>query len=92
MSFGKRKPAGFLGAERRSRERRHGPVPAHIVLSSGDLISCCLTNFSERGARVSVTSVMLVPDNFQLLIDGNAYAAEVVRRAVGSVGVRLGRA
>jgi len=77
-------------AERRRHKRQAINRIAKIVTDSGALPrDCTITDISESGARL-FTEASDIPDNFQLLISGEApirQACCVVWRLGGEVGV-----
>ena len=87
MSFGKLAPAP---KNKRKTDRRPGNVEATIVCVGGDRIRCHVKDFSNTGALLLVSSVLGVPDEFELHA-GPALRRRVavVRRGSGRIAVRF---
>ena len=67
-------------------------VDARLVLDSGELCDCALSDVSERGARINVHDAETIPDNFMLLLAGNGAArrkCRVIWRKPQQVGVKF---
>jgi hypothetical protein len=67
-------------------------VDARLVLESGELCDCALSDVSERGARINVHDSETIPDNFLLLLAGNGAArrkCRVIWRKPQQVGVKF---
>ena len=89
MSFGKRQPFGYRGVERRRQARKKVDCSAYIVLSSGQLVKCRLTDYSSGGARISTPSAFALPDAFELRGVGRHCHVRLVHRGVGAAGVEF---
>ena len=89
MPFGKRQPAGFRGIERRRQGREKVDFSAYVVLSSGQLVKCRITDCSSRGARLSFPSAFALPDTFELRGLGRLCHVRLVHRGVGAAGVEF---
>jgi hypothetical protein len=89
MSFGKRQPAGFHGVERRREVRERTDVSAQIVLPTRQTVKCRVSDFSNTGVRLTVTSTFGLPNVFELRAAGQTYQVEVMRRGIGYVGVKF---
>jgi hypothetical protein len=88
MAFGKRQ-RGYRGVERRRRTRENVDFSAHVVLSSGQLVRCRITDYSSRGARISIPSAFVLPDAFELRGIGRHTHVRLVHRSVGVAGVEF---
>ena len=65
---------------------------AWLVLDSGELCDCALSDVSDRGARINVHDSEIIPDNFLLLLPGNGAArrqCHVIWRKPQQVGVKF---
>ena len=89
MPFGKRQPRGYRGVERRHQTREKVDFSAHVVLSSGQLVRCRLTDYSSGGARISIPSAFSLPDAFELRGIGRHSHVRLVHRSVGAAGVEF---
>jgi PilZ domain len=89
MAFGKRQPRGYYGVERRRHAREKVDLSAHVVLSSGQLVRCRLTDYSGGGARISIPSAFALPDAFELRGIGRLTHVRLVHRGVGAAGVEF---
>jgi hypothetical protein len=90
MPFGKRPARSHTGAERRKLPRKQSDISAQIVLTTGQTFPCRVLNHAQGTARLSLTSVLGIPASFELHVaDGAVYAAQVVRRSVGTLVVRF---
>lgn len=91
MSFGKKPgPKKFGGREKRRHDRQRVNHPAAIVTQDGKVIPCEIVDWSETGALLAVTSVLGIPQRFNLEpAAGGSYPVEMVRRNVGRIGVRF---
>ena len=88
----------MLEAVRRERERIAVGVEmiaaalrkgGRIVFNAGrSTIDCTVRNLSPRGAKLQVTSVIGIPDTFDLLLDGHArQPCRVAWRSLKELGV-----
>jgi len=89
VTFGKRQPRGHQGVERRRHTREKVNFTAHVVLSSGQLVRCHLTDYSTGGARISITPALALPDTFELRGIGRICHVRLVHRSVGGAGVKF---
>ena len=89
MPFGKRQPSGYCGIERRRQTREKVDFSAYVVLSSGQLVKCRVTDYSSRGARIALASAFALPDAFELRGIGRHCHARLVHRNVGAAGVEF---
>lgn len=67
-------------------------VDARVVLDSGELYDCALSDVSDRGARINVHDSEIIPDNFLLLLAGNGAArrkCRVIWRKPQQLGVKF---
>jgi hypothetical protein len=87
MSFGKRRPAGYLGVERRRAVRMKMDGVGHVILRGGDMLKCRVRDISAIGACFTVASAFGLPETFELRVDGRSYHVGMVRRGTGHVGV-----
>ena len=72
-------------------QRRKTLKGARIVFNAGrSTINATVRNVSSRGAKLQVTSVVGIPDTFDLLIDGNgSQPCRVVWRTLKELGVEF---
>jgi len=89
MPFGKRRPSGYPGFERRRQTREKVDFSAYVVLPSGQLVKCRLTDCSSWGARISIPSALALPDAFELRGIGRQCHARLVHRGIGTAGVEF---
>ncbi len=67
-------------------------VDARLVLESGELCDCALSDVSDRGARINVHDLEVIPDNFLLLLAGGGAArrkCRVIWRQPQQIGVKF---
>jgi hypothetical protein len=67
-------------------------VDARLVLDSGELCDCALSDVSDIGARINVHDSEIIPENFLLLLAGNGAArrqCRVIWRKPQQVGVKF---
>ena len=88
MTFGKRQPPGYRGINRRSAATRE-PVdmPAEILIPGARPLECRIIDLSDTGARLSLESILGVPEEFELRVSGETCRVKVVRRGVRFLGV-----
>ena len=86
MTFGKRRPTGYQGCERRREQRQRTDVFGLIVLP-GTEVPCQVVDISSSGARLAVVSSFGLPMTFDLRAFGLRYRASVKRRIPGYLGV-----
>ena len=84
MSFGKRQPSGYHGFERRRLTRERVDFSAYVVLSSGQLVRCRITDYSSRGARISIPSAFALPDAFELRGIGRPFGVQLLMSTASS--------
>jgi hypothetical protein len=89
MAFGRRQPAGYFGLERRAASRRKTDASALILLPTLERLTGRIVDFSNRGARLEVTSAFGLPTAFALRVNGRTYQATVAHRGSGHVGLRF---
>ena len=77
--------------DNRGNQRRKTLKGARIVFNAGrSTINATVRNVSSRGAKLQVTSVVGIPDTFDLLIDGNgSQPCRVVWRTLKELGVEF---
>jgi hypothetical protein len=78
-----------IQTEQRDTPRRVVEKPGQIVFNGGrSAIACTVVNLSARGAKLQVSSVVGVPDTFDLVLSGNQKQPCRVRwRRLKSLGV-----
>jgi hypothetical protein len=78
-------------SERRLSTRREMRKPGRIVFNRAfSTIDCRLSDHSEHGARLDVTSVLGIPNVFELRVDGHAARmSRVVWRKAEAIGVEF---
>jgi hypothetical protein len=88
MTFGKRHPPGYRGINRRSDLTRE-PVDmaAEILIPGATPLGCRIVDLSDTGARLSLDSILGVPDEFELRANGETGRVKVVRRGVRFLAV-----
>lgn len=77
--------------EHRVEPRRRVLFAGKVLLPGVGTIDCTIRNRSSHGARLAVTSVIGIPDAFQLRIESTdeTLPVEVVWRKAGEVGIRI---
>ena len=85
MPFGKREPKAV---DRRRAKREPADVDATIILPS-TIMRCRAVDVSKTGARLSLTSILGIPEEFDLRIRGRTYRAKVVRKTPRELGVQF---
>jgi len=81
-----------MRGDKRKARRHRMRVDARLVLDSGELCDCALSDVSDRGARINVHDSEIIPENFVLLLAGNAGArrqCRVIWRKHQQVGVKF---
>ena len=75
--------------DNRQSQRRSTLKGGRIVFNAGrSTIDCTVRNLSPRGAKLQVTSVIGIPDTFDLLLDGHArQPCRVAWRSLKELGV-----
>jgi PilZ domain-containing protein len=89
--FGKRRTTAQVGdAERRDAPRHQTSIAARITMPGGKSVRCCIINMSSSGALLLVSSLLGVPEHFDLQDNaGEVRRAQVVRREPSRVAVRF---
>ncbi len=65
---------------------------AWLVLESGERCDCAVSDISDRGARINVHDVDVIPENFVLLLAENGAArreCRVIWRKPRQIGVKF---
>jgi hypothetical protein len=77
--------------ERRDKAR-HRVLKAGTIEFGGGAIDCTITNLSDTGAALDVSSPVGIPDHFSLFVqaDGTHLACTVIWRKEKRIGVRFG--
>jgi hypothetical protein len=75
--------------DNRQAQRRSTLKGGRIVFNAGrSTINCTVRNLSARGAKLQVTSVVGIPDTFDLVLEGHAgQPCRVVWRSLKELGV-----
>jgi hypothetical protein len=75
--------------ENRETDRRRVLKRGEIVFNAGrSTIDCTVRNFSSKGARLEVASVVGIPNTFDLLIAGNSkQPCRIAWRRLKEIGV-----
>ena len=75
--------------ENRSTQRRTTLKGGHIVFNAGrSTIDCQVRNMSAKGAKLRVSSVVGIPETFDLLLDGHSkQPCRVAWRTLKELGV-----
>jgi hypothetical protein len=78
--------------ENRRTQRRTTLKGARIVFNGGrSTIDCAVRNLSGKGAKLQVSSVVGIPDTFDLILDGHAHQpCHVIWRRLKEMGVEFG--
>jgi len=77
-------------AERRQVPRRTVLKGGRIVFNAGrSTIDCTVRNLSANGAKLVVSSVLGIPDGFELLLDGARHPSRVAWRTLKELGVEF---
>ncbi len=77
--------------ERRALPRRHTLKSGRIAFNSGrSTIDCTVRNLSSQGAKLTVASVVGIPDSFELMLgDGVRHQCRVIWRTLKELGVEF---
>ncbi len=77
--------------DNRQNQRRKTLKGARIVFNAGrSTINATVRNVSSRGAKLQVSSVVGIPDTFDLMIDGNGrQPCRVIWRTLKELGVEF---
>ena len=86
MSFGKREATGYGGVERRRHIAR---VPVDILTNAARPIDCRIVSMSTTGARLSLPSILGIPESFELRAFGQTHRVKVSRRGARYIAVRF---
>jgi hypothetical protein len=83
-----RQPPGYRGINRRSHFTPE-PVdmPAEILIPGATPRECRTVDLSDTGARLSVESLLSVPEEFDVRANGETGRVKVVRRGVRFLAV-----
>jgi hypothetical protein len=75
--------------ERRSSQRKRTLKGARIVFNAGhSTIECVVRNLSDTGAKLQISSVIGIPDSFELLLSDNSRRqCRVAWRTLQEMGV-----
>lgn len=75
--------------ERRATIRHRTLKGGKIAINAGfSVIDCTVRNLSDTGALLRVTSVLGIPDSFQLIMsDNQKFNCTVARRTATEIGV-----
>ena len=75
--------------ERRAMPRHRTLKGARIVVNDGfSTFACTVRNLSDAGAQLRVTSIIGIPDTFQLALDDKrSFACRVIWRRETELGV-----
>jgi hypothetical protein len=80
----------FEASESRGAQRHRTLKGAHIVFNAGrSTIDCTVRNLSANGAKLDVTSVVGIPNSFDLLLGEQRQACRVVWRSLKQLGVEF---
>ena len=77
--------------EQRSAPRRIALKGGHIVFNGGrSTIDCTVRNLSSKGAKLQVSSVVGIPDTFDLLLQGHTkQPCRIKWRRLKEIGVEF---
>jgi hypothetical protein len=80
-----------MQTEHRDTERRKTLKGGHIVFNAGrSTIDCTVRNLSARGAKLQVTSVVGIPDTFDLILAAHSkQPCRVKWRTLKELGVEF---
>ena len=62
-------------------------MPAEILVPGARPLECRIIGLSDTGARLSLESILGVPEEFELRMSGETCRVKVVRRGVRFLGV-----
>jgi hypothetical protein len=80
----------FDTSENRSERRQRTLKGARIVFNAGgSTIDCTVRNLSASGAKLDVTSVVGIPNSFDLSLGGQLRPCRVVWRSLKQLGVEF---
>jgi hypothetical protein len=77
--------------ENRAAPRRHTLKGGRIVFNAGrSTIDCTVRNLSSKGAKLGVSSVVGIPETFDLMLDGHSrQPCRVKWRTLKELGVEF---
>jgi hypothetical protein len=80
-----------MQTENRRTQRRTTLKGAQIVFNAGrSTITCTVRNLSGKGAKLQVSSVVGIPDTFDLMLDGHSrQPCRVKWRTLKELGVEF---
>lgn len=80
-----------LAAERRGTFRRTTLKGGEIVFNNlRSTVNCTVRNLSDKGAKLKVSSVLGIPDSFELVLAGQERRqARVIWRSLNEIGVEF---
>ncbi len=80
-----------MSEETRSSQRHRTLKGGKIVLNDGfSTFTCTIRNMSDTGAKLSVPSVIGIPERFELALDdGRRFDCDVAWRTETELGVRF---
>lgn len=78
-----------MDQDRRATIRHRALKGGRIAINDGfSTLTCTVRNLSESGALLRMSSVVGVPDAFQLILDdGRSYDCHVVHKSATDIGV-----
>ncbi|KFC67303.1 PilZ domain protein [Devosia sp. LC5] len=78
--------------EQRAAPRQRVLKGGKIVINDGfSTFQCTVRNLSETGARLKVTSIIGIPDTFELVMDdGRKHACTTAWKTATEIGVKFG--
>lgn len=80
----------FEASEGRAAQRHRTLKGARIVFNAGrSTIDCTVRNLSATGAKLDVTSVVGIPNSFDLLVGEQPRPCRVVWRSLKQLGVEF---
>lgn len=77
----------------RRAEIRHRTLKGGLIAFNGgrSTIDCRVRNLSPIGARLEVTTVLGIPDTFELALGGEILACRVIWRKLSELGIEFAR-
>jgi hypothetical protein len=76
--------------EKRRSPRRRVLKSGSIVFNGGrSVMSCTLRNVSDHGALLKLDNTLSIPSQFVLCFDRASVHCEIIRRALGELGVEF---
>jgi hypothetical protein len=74
--------------ERRQSPRRRTLKGAQIVFNDRrSVIECTVRDMSSHGALLAVPSLLGIPNEFELRLDGDLRSARIVWKGIGKIGI-----